>query len=127
MIRPSIIEQLAASATVDDILLELLNDEHDTDQAVGDWGLGEEVEDLRLQHAGTQRQLGDIRSDLSVNSLEVENCHLVIIDNCLVSHIVGPALIVVQDTQSLATLSVIESVNHLATIDYFSSEIQDNS
>ena len=65
-----IIEQRAASAPVDNASVELFNEEHDTDQAVGDWRLGEEGEDLSLKHSGTERELGDIRlSVLGINPL----------------------------------------------------------
>ena len=47
--------QLAVSAPVDNASLELLYEEHDADQGVGDWRLGEDGEDLRLQYSGTQR------------------------------------------------------------------------
>ena len=52
--------QLAVPGPVDNAGLESLYDEHDTDQAVGDWSLGEELEDLGLQHSWTERELGDI-------------------------------------------------------------------
>ena len=55
-VRVCLVEnQLAVSAPVDNAGLEFLNEEHDADQGVGDWRLGEEVEDLGLQHSGTQR------------------------------------------------------------------------
>ena len=91
------------SLPVDNLILDLLDEE------LVDGGGREDQ--LRLQNSGTQRQLGDIRSVLRINSLEVENCQLVIVDNSLVSHI-GPALIVVQDTQSLSSHFTLEGGDH---------------
>ena len=79
-------------------------------QQLGDGGGGEDH--IRLWNSGTQRELGDIRRVLGINTLQVENCHLVIIDNSLVSHVVGPVLIVFQNTQSLTILYTMEGRDH---------------
>ena len=54
---------------------------------------------IGLQDTGTQGQLGD-RSILGVNTMKVENCDLVLIDDSSVSP-VGLGLVIVQDGQSL--------------------------
>ena len=48
-----------------------------------------------------------------VDTLQVEDCHLIIVDNCPVSHVVGPAPIIAQDAQSLTSLATLEESYHL--------------
>ena len=79
----SFTEQMTTSTPIYDLLLHLLYDEHDGHQGVVE-GLGEKVQDIRLQNSWTERELGD-RSVLDINSLELENSQVVFIDDGSVS------------------------------------------
>ena len=80
------------------------------DQVIGD-GLGEDPVDVRLRDTRTEGEVGD-RSVPDSNTLQVENCHLVVIDHRPPPP-AGPAAVVVQDTQLLVYLPAVEPGDHL--------------
>ena len=79
-------------------------------QQLGDGGGGEDH--IRLWNSGTQRELGDVRSVLDIiNSLQVEDCQLVLVDHCLVPH-VGLPEVVVLNAQLDPRLPAVEGRDH---------------
>ena len=108
-----VVEKLTVSTPVENVLLHSLNEEHDTGEAPG-VVLGEDLEDLRLVEAGTEREVGE-RNVLGVDTLELENCGLVSINNCSVPPAtLGP--VILQDTQPLVDFSAEEPGDHVETI-----------
>ena len=83
------------------------------DQVIGD-GLREDPVDVRLLDTRTEGEVGD-RSVPDSNTLQVENCHLVVIDHRPPPP-AGPAAVVVQDTQLLVYLPAVECGDHFSQL-----------